>query len=82
VTRIVGRLRQDALLDQPLEPVGKDIGCDAFHRLGEELAEMPSVTEDDVADDDEAPSVTQHFEGKIDRAGRAMCVVHGNLARN
>jgi hypothetical protein len=37
---------------------------------------MPAVAEHDVANDQQAPFVAHHFEREIDRAARALDVVH------
>src|SRR5713226_1498560 len=66
----------DALLEQRLQPIGEDVGGNAFLGFGQELAKMPTIAEHHVADDQEAPFVADHFEREIDRAARALCLVH------
>lgn len=66
-------LGNDPLLDKLSKSVGKDIRCDTFQRLGEEFAEMPSIDENDVADDEQSPLIAKHFERLVDDAfGSAM----------
>src|SRR6185503_8626315 len=64
-----------ALLDEAFQPVGQDVGGDAFLRLGQQLAEMPAVAEDHVANDEQAPFVTHHFQREVDRTARALTPV-------
>ncbi len=62
------------LLEQGLQPVGENVGGDAFLGLGQQLAKMPPVAEHHVADDEQAPFVAEHFQREIDRAaGAAEC---------
>ena len=62
---------QDAGSDELLEPVGQDVGRDAFDRTGVELAEVAAVTEDHVAQYEQRPVVAERFECSVDRAPRA-----------
>jgi hypothetical protein len=68
---------EEAGLGQLLQPVGQDVGRDAFDRVVEQVAVMPPVAEHDVADDDEAPAIAQHLERQVDRASGAGRLVHG-----
>jgi len=74
--RRVVRLGNDPLLDQPAQPVGQDIRRDAFHRLGEEFAEMPPIHENDVADDEQSPLIAEHFHCLVDDAFRPVIRAH------
>jgi hypothetical protein len=73
--RVIGP-GNDPLLDKPSQPVGQDIRCDAFHRLGQEFAEMPSIHKNDVADDEQSPLIAQHFDGLVDDAFRPVIRAH------
>ena len=75
VARVVGPA-DDALPGEPLQPVGQDVGGDALLGLGEQLAEMPAVAEDHVADDEQAPFVAHHLQREIDRAARPVTIAH------
>ncbi len=50
---------------------------DPLLRVLQKLAKMAAITEHDVADDDQAPAVTENFQGEIDRAAGAIKRVHG-----
>jgi hypothetical protein len=56
------RFDDDSLLDQPLEAIGQYIRCNPFRGLGQKLAKMPSVLENDVADYEKTPFVAKHFD--------------------
>jgi hypothetical protein len=73
--RVIGP-GDDLLLDKPSQPVGQDIRCDTFHRLGEELAEMPPIHENDVADDEQGPLIAKHFHRLVDDAFRSVIRAH------
>jgi hypothetical protein len=64
----VTRPGNDPLFDKPSEPIGQDIRCDTFHRLGQELVEMPPINENDVADDEQCPLIANHFDRLVDYA--------------
>src|SRR6185436_16074363 len=66
----------DLFVEQGLQPVGENVGGDAFLRFGQELAKMPPVAEHHVADDEQAPFVAEHFQREIDRAAGAAEVGH------
>jgi len=72
----------DPLLDEPAEPVGEDIRCDAFHRLGQEFAEVPSINENDVADDEQSPLIAKHFDRLVDDAFRPVIRAHASPSSN
>jgi hypothetical protein len=76
VGRVVA-LRQHPGLDQPLQAVGQDVGGDALLRLVEQLAIVAPVAEHEVADDDQAPAIAEHFQREIDRTARTMRALHG-----
>lgn len=75
----IARPGNDPLLDKPPQPVGQDIRCDAFHRLGEEFAEMPSIHEKDVAEDEQGPLIAKQFDGLVDDAFRPWIRAHAAL---
>jgi hypothetical protein len=72
----------DPLLDKPSQSVGQDIRCDAFHRLGQEFAEMPSINENDVAEDEQSPLIAKHFDGLVDDALRSVIRAHASPGSN
>lgn len=72
----VTRPGNDSLLDKPSKSVGQDIRCDAFHGLGQEFAEMPSIHENDVADDEQSPLIAKQFHGLVDDAFRPVIRAH------
>ena len=53
---------QDAGSYELLEPGGQDVGCDAFDRIGVELAVVAAVTEDHVAPHKQRPVVAERFD--------------------
>ena len=73
--RVIGP-GNDPLLDKPSKSVGQDIRCDAFHRFGQEFAEMPSINEHDVADDEQSPLIAEHFDRLVDDAFRPVIRAH------
>src|ERR1700683_2177316 len=62
------RLDEDPLLDKPLKTIGQNIRRNPFYRLSQELAKMPSVHENDVADDEQTPLVAKYLDRQIDNA--------------
>jgi hypothetical protein len=64
----VPRLDDDPLLDKPLKTIGQNIRRNPFHRFGQELAKMPSVHENDVADDEQTPLVAKYLDRQVDNA--------------
>jgi hypothetical protein len=64
----VGRLDYDPLLDKPLETIGQNIRRNPFQRLGQELAKMPSVHENDVAEDEQTPLIAKNFDRSVNKA--------------
>jgi hypothetical protein len=75
----VTRPGNDPFLDKPSQPVGQDIRCDAFHRQGQEFAEMPSIHEKDVAKDEQSPLIAKQFERLVDDAFRPVIRAHAAL---
>jgi hypothetical protein len=73
--RVIGP-GNDPLLDEPSQSVGQDIRCDAFHRLGQEFAEMPSINKNDVPDDEQSPLIAKHFDCLVDDAFRPVIRAH------
>jgi len=56
------------MLNQLLKAIGQNIRRDPFHGLGQELAKMPSVHENDVADNQQTSFIAKHFDGLVDNA--------------
>lgn len=73
--RVIG-LGNDPLFDKLSKSVGKDIRCDSLQRFGQEFAEMPSINENDVADDEQSPLIAKHFERLVDDAIGSMTRAH------
>ena len=57
----VAGLHDNSLLDQSLKTVGQDIRRNPFDGIGQELAKMSSVHEDDVANDEQTPLVAKEL---------------------
>lgn len=70
------RLDEDPLLDKPLKTIGQNIRRNPFHRIRQEFAKMPSVHENDVADDEQTPLVAKYLDRQIDNALRPVILVH------
>ena len=79
--RIVGPAN-DPFLDKPSQPVGQDIRCDAFHRLGQEFAEMPSIHEKDVTKDNQSPLIAKQFDSLVNDAFRPVIRAHATPRSN
>jgi hypothetical protein len=62
------RLDDDPLLDKSLKTIGQNIRRNPFHRLVQEFAKMPSVHENDVADDKQTPLVAEYLDRQVDNA--------------
>ena len=54
----------DAMGDEPLEAIGKDVGGDAFVG-GKEFLEGAEAAQHHVAEDQEGPAVAEHFYGGV-----------------
>jgi hypothetical protein len=61
-------LDDDPLLDKPLKTIGQNIRRNPFHGFGQELAKMPSVHENDVADHEQTPLVAKYLDRPVDNA--------------
>jgi hypothetical protein len=76
----IGLRANDAVGFEPAEAFGEDIGCDAFGRL-EELFKAAIAVQHHVAQDEQGPTVTEHFDGSVERAAGAALrhafFVHG-----
>ena len=66
----------DLFVEQGLQPVGENVGGDAFLGLRQQFAKMPTVAEHHVADDQETPFIAENFQREIDRAAGAAGVGH------
>jgi len=64
----VPRLYDDPLLNKPLKTICQNIRRNPFHRLGQQLAKMSSVHENDVADDEQTPLVAKYLDRQVDNA--------------
>src|SRR5579871_2483928 len=62
------RLDDDPLLDEPLKTIGENIRRNPLLRLGQELAKMPAVQENDVADNEQTPLVAKDLDHQVDNA--------------
>ena len=58
---------EDPGVEEPLEAVGEDVRRDALDRAGEQRAEVAAVAEDDVAQDEQRPAISEHLDGGVDR---------------
>lgn len=67
----------DAGLLEFAEAIGEDVGSDFFVGV-EELLESVEVANHDVADDQKGPAVAEHFDGSVERAGRAARAFGGD----
>src|SRR5215211_4035917 len=76
VARVVGPGQQPGG-DQPLEPVGENIGGDSLLRATKQLAVTPAIAEHHVANDDQTPAVTEHLKRQIYWAARSMRILQG-----
>jgi hypothetical protein len=63
-----GAAGEDSRLDEPHEAVGEDVRSDAFGRTGEQRPEVAAVAEDDVAQHEQRPAISEHLDGGVDRA--------------
>jgi hypothetical protein len=73
---------EQTCLDERSEPVGQHVGGDALFRA-QQLPEAPRAAENDVAQDQQTPSIAQQFERQIDRAAGPMGLTHSaTLAQN
>jgi hypothetical protein len=64
------------LLDKPLKTIGQNIRRNPFHGLGQELAKMPAVHENDVADNEQTPLVAKYLDREVDNALRPVILGH------
>ena len=60
----------DAMGDESLEAIGKDVGGDAFVG-GKEFLEGAEAAQHHVAEDQEGPAVAEHFYGGVEGASGA-----------
>jgi hypothetical protein len=67
---------QQARADQPLQPVGEDVGGDLFLGTGQQLAEVPLAAEHHVAQHEQAPAVAERLDRGVDRAARPRWLRH------
>src|SRR6185369_2120807 len=59
-----------------MQPIRQNVGRDPFFGLRQQLTEMPAIADQNVADDDKAPPVAEHFQSEIDRAAGPMWLNH------
>src|SRR5262249_13000514 len=69
-------------VDESLEPVGENIRGDSLDRIGLQFPEIAAVAEDDVAENEQAPAITEHLDGGVDRALRPRLVGFAHTACN
>ena len=63
-----GAAGEDPRIDEPHEAVGEDVRGDALDRPGEQRPEVAAVAEDDVAQHEQRPAISEHLDGGVDRA--------------
>jgi hypothetical protein len=62
------RLEDDSLFDELLQTIGQNIRRNPLHRVGQELAKMPSVHKNDVADNEQTPLIAKYLDCSVDKA--------------
>ena len=62
-----GAAGEDPRVDEPHEAVGEDVRSDALDRPGEQRPEVAAVAEDDVAQHEQRPAISEHLDGGVDR---------------
>lgn len=62
-----GAAGEDPCVDEPYEAVGEDVRSDALDRPGEQRPEVAAVAEDDVAQHEQRPAISEHLDGCVDR---------------
>lgn len=72
----VASSREQACAHQTSQPIGQNIGSDAFGGKLQKIAVVAATPEHDVADDDQAPAITEHLHGEIDGTFGAPCFSH------
>lgn len=61
---------------QRLQSAGEDVGGDALFGVLEQLAEVPSIAEHDIAEDEQRPRIPERLEAGVDRTSRSRVVAH------
>jgi len=72
----VGGSRQKVGTLQVPQPICQNVGGDPLVGKAQKISVVAAISENDVADDDQAPGVTEQFEGQIDRAAGAPSFSH------
>lgn len=62
-------LVQDSMVDKPAQPIGEQVACNT--KVVVQLAETMDASED-VAQDQQCPSITDKIQGGLDRARRQI----------
>src|SRR5690349_6053335 len=62
-----GAAGEDSRLHEPHEAVGEDVRRDALDRPGEQRPEVAAIAEDDVAQHEHRPAISEHLDGGVDR---------------
>ena len=62
--------------DQRLQSAGENVGGDALVGVLEQLSEVASIAEHDVAEDQERPRVPERLKAGVDRASGSRVVAH------
>src|SRR5215213_8464508 len=65
-----GAAGEDPCLDEPHQAVGEDVRRDALDGPGEQRPEVAAVAEDDVAQHEQRPAISEHLDGGVDRTPR------------
>src|ERR1700733_381088 len=78
--RIVS-FREQAILNKPLQAVSQNVGGNPFIGQIQQLSIMTAIAEHHITDNDQAPAIAKHFQCKVDRAARPLCLAraHKNL---
>src|ERR1700727_3738447 len=74
--------RQKPLAAQTRKSIGENVGSDSFLGKAQQLSVVPTITEHDVSDHDQAPTIAEHFEGEVDRAPGAAFMSHASAAQS
>ena len=69
-------LEDDSLFDELLQTIGQNIRRNPLDRVGQELAKMPSVHKNDVADDEQTPLIAKYLDCPVDKALGSGIRVH------
>ncbi len=65
---------EQTVIDEVAESAGENVRRNAFFVVALQLSEVSAVSEHDVAEHDQAPSVANHFDRGVDRTSRTWLV--------